>query len=119
VKVIHALSEDRMTLAVTWRAPAGVQTVTYHRDHKAGPFTDTDVIHALSFVPPPGAERMQAGQRNISRRIPARFGTVWTHIATGPPTWWLPRVKRDKDGAFMAGWLRLAVAVRVDLRGTR
>jgi hypothetical protein len=33
---------------------------------------------------------------------------------TGPPTWWLPKLRLEKDGTVMAGWLRLAVAVKLD-----
>jgi hypothetical protein len=57
---------------------------------------------------------MQAGQRNITRRAVTRFGTLWTHIMFGPPTWWLPRLRRERDGTVMAGWLRAAAAVRFE-----
>jgi hypothetical protein len=56
---------------------------------------------------------MQPGQRTRARRFVTRFGTLYVHVMTGPPTWWLPRVKREKGGALMAGWLRGAVAVKV------
>jgi hypothetical protein len=100
-----------MTLVVRRRAPGGIQTVTLHRQPAAGPFTDADVAAALGQVP--GGRQMQPGQRNATRRTVTRFGTVWTHVMTGPPTWWLPRFKREKDGTVMAGWLRLAVAIRI------
>ena len=32
---------------------------------------------------------------------------------SGPPTWWRPKLRREKDGTVMAGWLRLAVAVKL------
>ena len=83
-----------------------------HSGEQAGPFTDADVEYALSSLPAASAT-MEPGQRNRSRRFATRFGTLYTHVMTGPPTWWLPRVKRDKDGALMAGWLRLAVAVKL------
>jgi urease accessory protein UreF len=111
----YALTPDRMTLVVKRRAPGGVQTVTLHRQEGAGPFTDADVAAALSQVPRAGRQ-MQPGQRNTTRRAGTRFGTVWTHVMTGPPTWWLPRLKREKDGTLMAGWLRLAVAVKFERR---
>jgi len=110
----YALTPDRMTLVVKRRAPGGVQTLTVHRQPGAGPFTDQDVAAALRFVP--GGSQMQVGQRNITRRAETKFGTLWTHVMTGPPTWWLPRVKHEKDGTLMAGWLRLAVAVRFEMR---
>jgi hypothetical protein len=110
---IYALSEDRRTLVIRRRTPGGVQTVTLHRQDGAGPFTGEDVTAALSATER-SAERMQQGQRNITRRAVTRYGTLWTHVMLGAPTWWLPRVRREKDGTLMAGWLRAAVAVRFD-----
>jgi hypothetical protein len=107
----HVLSPDRMTLVVRRRVPGGIRTVTLHRQHGAGPFTDSDVAAALGKVP--AGRQMQPGQRNTTRRTVTRFGTVWTHVMTGPPTWWLPRIKREKDGTVMAGWLRLAAAIKI------
>ena len=109
----YALSEDRLTLVIKRRTPAGILTSTFTRDDRAGPFTDADVEYALSGLPA-ASRGMQPGQRNRSRRFVTRFGTLYTHVMTGPPTWWLPRVKRDKDGALMAGWLRAAAAVKLD-----
>ena len=110
--IAYALSEDRLTLVIKRRTPAGILTSTFNRGEQAGPFTDADVEYALSSLPAASAT-MEPGQRNRSRRFATRFGTLYTHVMTGPPTWWLPRVKRDKDGALMAGWLRLAVAVKL------
>jgi hypothetical protein len=109
----YILSDDEMTLVIRRRVPGGVQNVTLHRQDGAGPFTAADVAFALSEAPRSG-HRMQPGQRNRTRRVVTRFGTVWTHVMTGPPTWRLPRLKRERDGTVMAGWLRLAVAVKVD-----
>ena len=111
---IHNLSDDGMTLIIKRHTPAGILTATFSRDHDAGPFTDADVDNALSMQPA-AARTMQPGQRNKARRFVTRFGTLWLHIMTGPPTWWLPRIKREKDSTLMAGWLRVAVAVRFDL----
>jgi hypothetical protein len=108
----HALSEDGMTLVIKRRAPGGILTTTLHRQPQAGPFTDADVAAALSKAPT-GRDWL-AGQRNRTRRAETRFGTLWTHLMLGPPTWWLPKLRREKDGTVMAGWLRLAVAVRFD-----
>jgi hypothetical protein len=105
------LSEDRRTLVIRRRMPGGVQTVTLHRQGGAGPFTGEDVTAALATAER-SATRMQQGQRNITRRAVTRYGTLWTHVMLGPPTWWLPQVRREKDGTLMAGWLRAAVAVR-------
>ena len=111
---MYALTPNRMTLVVKRRAPGGIQTVTLHRQEGAGPFTDADVAAALSQIP--AGRQMQPGQRNTTRRAVTRFGTVWTHLMLGPPTWWLPRLVREKDGTLMAGWLRLAVAVKLERR---
>jgi hypothetical protein len=108
----YALTPDRMTLVVRRRVPGGVKTVTLRRQPDAGPFTAADITAALTQIPE--GKRMQPGQRNTTRRSVTRFGTVWTHVMTGPPTWWLPRLKRERDGTFMAGWLRVAVAVKLD-----
>ena len=112
VQAACALSKDRRTLVIRRRLPAGIQTVTLRRADGAGPFTDADVAAALSQVPRQG----QPGQRNITRRTVTRFGTVWSHVMTGPPTWWLPKARREKDGTIMAGWLRLAIAIKLDRR---
>jgi hypothetical protein len=109
----YALSADRMVLVIGRRTAEGVQRVTLRRQDCAGPFTDEDVAAALAFSRP-AAGRMQPGQRNVTRRAGTRFGTVWTHVMHGPPTWRLPRVRRERDGTVMAGWLRLAVAVKFD-----
>lgn len=106
----YGLSADRRTLVISRHTQAGVQTATFRRRDGAGPFTDNDVARALASIPAPGAGAMP-GQRNITRRAVTRYGTLWTHVMHGPPTWWLPRLERKKDGTVMAGWLRLAVAV--------
>lgn len=113
----YALSPDGMTLTITRPAPGGVQRLTVHRQPQAGPFTDADIALALSKVPGPGS--MQPGQRNRTRRTETRFGTLWMHVMTGPPTWWLPKKVREQDGTVMVGWLRLAVAVRLDRYGRK
>ena len=112
--VTHELSPDRMTLVVTRRVAGYVHVMTLHKKGGAGPFTDADVSKAVSMLE--AGRRMQPGQRNKTRRSETRFGVVWTHVMTGPPTWWLPRLKIEKDGTLMAGWLRGAVAVKLDRR---
>jgi hypothetical protein len=111
--VAYALSPDRRTLIIKRRTPGGIQTVTLHRENHSGPFTDADVDTALSI---PAGRQMQPGQRNITRRAITRCGTLWTHVMLGPPTWWLPRLRREKDGTLMAGWLRLAVAAKFEVQ---
>lgn len=110
--LFHALTPDGMTLVVKSREPGGIRTVTLHRQPGTGPFTDADVEAALSEIP--ATKTMQPGQRSTSHRYVTRFGTLYTHVMTGPPTWWLPRFRFEKDGTVMAGWLRLAVAVKTE-----
>jgi hypothetical protein len=106
-----------MTLAIAQHVPGGVRTATYHREPQAGPFTDADVTLALSFTSEAGRQ-MEPGQHNRTRRTGTRYGTVWTHVMTGPPTWWRPRLRRERDGTVMAGWLRAAVALRFERAGS-
>jgi hypothetical protein len=113
----YALSKDRMTLVMSRRVPAGVQITTVHRQAGAGPFTDEDVTAAID--PPAVRQGAMPGQRYITRRAVTRYGTLWTHVMLGPPTWRLPRWKHEADGTVMAGWLRAAVAVKIDRSETR
>jgi len=106
------LSEDRRTLIIARRVAGGVLTSTLHSQRPSG-FTEEDVTRALTLTPA-ASKRMEPGQRNITRRAVTRFGTVWTHLMLGPPTWRAPKVRREKDGTVMAGWLRAAVAVKFD-----
>jgi len=115
---VYALSEDRLTLVIKRRIPAGILTSTFSRDKQTGPFTDADVERALSALPA-ASRTMEPGQRNRSRRFITRYGTLYTYVMTGPPTWWLPRCKREKNGAVMAGWFRLAVAVKLAVSESR
>lgn len=116
-KAAYWLSDDGMTLIVSRRAPGGIQTATYNRDRHAGPFTDADVDADVDLAiagQPAATKTMQPGQRNKTRRITTRSGTLYLHVMTGPPTWWLPRMVREEDGTLMTGWLRLAAAVKFD-----
>jgi hypothetical protein len=112
----HELSADGMTLVIMRPARGGWHVLTLHRQPQAGPFTDADVTRALSHFPEAG--KMQLGQRNRTRRTGTRFGTLWTHLMLGPPTWWLPKLRREKDGTVMIGWLRLAAAIKLDRQET-
>lgn len=107
----YVLSDDRLTLVIKRREPDGVRVATYQRDADAGPFTDEDVSKALAFT---SKHQMRAGRHDRGRRKITRFGTLWTYLSTGAPTWWLPKVLRGKDGAILVGWLRLAVVVKFE-----
>ena len=109
----YALTPDRMTLVIKRRTPAGILTSTFNRDGHAGPFTDADVELALSNLPA-ASRTMEPGQRSRSRRFATRFGTLYTHLMLGPPTWWLPKLRRERDGTVMVGWFRLAVAIHLN-----
>jgi hypothetical protein len=106
------LSADGMTLEIRRRAAGGVQVVTFERQRDAGPFTAAEVAVVLGALP--SGTGMQVGQRNRTRRWAGRFGTVWGHLMLGPPTWWVPQLGREADGTFLAGWLRVALAVRFE-----
>ena len=112
----YRLSDDGMTLVIKRRAPGGILTTTYNRLPDAGPFTDADVDGVLRSQPA-ATRTMQPGQLLLARRFVTTHGTLWLGLMTGPPTWWRPRMAREKDGALMAGWLRLAVAVKFTLLG--
>jgi hypothetical protein len=112
------LSADGMVMRVTRKVAGGTRTATYTRQPGSGPFTDADVQLTLRLTPLAEAGAvMIPGQRSWTRRTVTRFGTLWTHVMTGPPTWWLPKLQRRWDGTLMAGWLRLAVAVKFDRHG--
>jgi hypothetical protein len=109
----YTLSTDRMTLVIKRRTGAGILISTFDRDKQAGPFADADVESALSALPA-ASRTMQPGQRNRTSRTVTRFGTLYGHLMLGPPTWWLPKLRRQHDGTIMIGWLRLAVAIHLD-----
>lgn len=106
------LNDDRTVLTIMRTVPGGVLTTTLYRDRNM-PFTDEEVDRAVALSLDKGGT-MMTGQRNKTRRTVTRFGTIWTHVMTGPPTWRKPRFRHEKDGTLMAGWLRLAVAVKFE-----
>lgn len=44
--------------------------------------------------------------------------SVIVAVNTGPPTWWLPRIKMSRNEA-MVGWIRGLVAVSVKREGSQ
>src|SRR5581483_8322343 len=92
-RLCYVLSADRRVLVVKHRVPAGVRTITLHRENHASPFSDADVNAVLASLP--AARAMLPGQRNITRRAVSRFGTLWMHVMLGPPTWRRPRLRRE------------------------
>jgi hypothetical protein len=110
--LVCTLSADGLVLVICRRVPGGVLTTTLHR---AEPFTPEAIAIAVTGAAR-ASRRMQPGQRNRARRIVTRYGTLGIYVMTGPPTWRKPRLAREADGTVMAGWLRLAVAARLELR---
>ena len=79
-------------------------------------FDDTTL--ELAFRNAVRASLRLQGQRNIARRIRFHQFEVFTHVNTGPPTWWLPKLQLartlDEPGVtLLTGWLRAAVAVTI------
>jgi hypothetical protein len=107
-----SVSEDGMTATILHVQDDGTRRiVTLSRDPAAGPFTEKDLAYAEQGMLN-ALKHGQPGQRNRTRRDKTRFGTLWTHVMLGPPTWWWPRVSFKHE--VMAGWLRLAVAVKFE-----
>jgi hypothetical protein len=104
------LSADGLTLVIRRRVPGGVLVTTLQR---AEPFTADAIALAVRDSGRAG-RRMRPGQRNRTRRWAGRYGTVWGYLMLGPPTWRRPRFEVDADGTVMAGWLRVAAAVRFE-----
>lgn len=79
-------------------------------------FDDTTL--ELAFRNAVQASLSLQGQRNIARRFRVRQFELFTHVNTGPPTWWLPKLEitrtLDQPGVtLLTGWLRAAVAVTI------
>lgn len=97
------LSEDRMEMVIS--SESG-NTATL-RSARPGGFTEADVDRARDF---PLNPRLIPGQLNRARRFHMGRRTFYVHVNTGPPTWWLPKVKIRHSGV-MVGWLRGLVAL--------
>jgi hypothetical protein len=96
------LSDDRKVLTIT----DGRTTATLHSARPEG-FIADDLLRAETM---PLNTSMVEGQVNTARRIKA-FGRTWyVAVNTGPPTWWLPKV-RITHREVMVGWLRGLVAL--------
>jgi hypothetical protein len=62
------------------------------------------------FMADPATE-LKPGDRITARRIGKSRWTLW--FVTGPPTWWLPRVK-IKTHSFDIGWIRAMVGIHLE-----
>jgi hypothetical protein len=97
------LSADRMELTIS--QPDGhVATLRSARRHG---FTDDDLDKARHYLLNP---HLMAGQVDRARRFQICGRTVYVHVNTGPPTWWLPRV-RVRRREVMLGWFRALIAL--------
>lgn len=106
------LSNDRTIMKI--RHPQGT-VLTLEKDEG---FEDSDVRWALTAEIP----RVEEGQISRARKLklPGQR-SLYLQCNTGPPTWWLPRMKvrRRPGGAeCMIGWLRGLVAVRIIAKPT-
>lgn len=96
------VSDDRMEMVISGEAG---HTATMRSARREG-FTDQDVANARCY---PLRPNMVDGQVNRARRFQLGNRVVYVHVNTGPPSWWLPRV-RVKRREVMFGWLRGLVA---------
>lgn len=100
---LHATVQEGILHPVT-------RTIEVHRTYEnGGDFTSADVDRILRMRD----VEVQAGEkRRATRHHLAGPWWAYTHVNTGPPTWWLPRVRFERYGV-MVGWLRGLVAVVV------
>ena len=109
-----AWNDDKTTLTMKADTPEGTLTTTLAWDTPElaeqnfeaafDGFIDRFLEKALAGAGEPWVQ----GQSNVVKRLVTRLGTFYFHVSTGPPTWWLPKV-RVKRWTLHVGWLRLAV----------
>lgn len=103
---LTTLSDDRKQLIILF--PNGMKSTM--RSERPEGFTEADVERARTWRL---KSKMLPGQRNRARRFTIAGQRIYTHIGTGPPTWWLPKMEISKT-RLMLGWLRVMVAVARD-----
>lgn len=96
------LSSDRMEMTIT----DGDVTANLHSARLDG-FTTAEVDKAREM---PLNQRLQPGQVNEAWRFNLFGRKMYIHINTGPPVWWLPRL-RIRRREVMIGWLSGLIAV--------
>lgn len=100
------LSEDGLQLTVdVVQADGRLRSLTVTRSPNVGPFTPADVEKVVAAALE--ADRIMPGEKRTTRRLNDR---VMVHVATGPPTWWIPRVEITRR-SVMVVWLRGLVAI--------
>lgn len=114
IREVTVTDPDDVTLRVDVRTRQGVYTSTFSW---ATPELKAEHEQAAirTACEATAAVIRESGDVRRARAFRTRFGTLFVHVNTGPPTWWLPKVKagRRTDGTLevMAGWLRALVAV--------
>ncbi len=102
------LSPDRKTMTIR---RAGGRQSTVHSALPNG-FTAEQVLLARTRHTANG----QPGQTNRTFRFRLGRRDFYTHINTGPPTWWRPRTTFSNKGTeqeLSFGWLRVLIAVAI------
>lgn len=99
------VSMDRRHMVIT--GPLGQRSEL--RSRRPEGFTQEDIDRALTYR---FSATMVRGQVNRAWRHEVAGWAIYLHVGTGPPTWWLPRVKLGV-GEAMIGWLRAMTAIKV------
>ena len=103
----YALSPDRRRLVIT-KIVDSVK-VTYTFEWTFDP-SDELVASAIDHF----RHMLISADDIVGRKLELkRIGPVCIEWSTGPPTWWLPRLKVEggRRWHFRIGWLRLAVGI--------
>lgn len=98
------VSDDGREMIVT--TPHGT-IVTLRSEHESG-FTAEQIERAREYDFP----KLISGENRRSWKFRVAGKSVIVAVNTGPPTWWLPRIKVSRNEA-MVGWIRGLVAVSV------
>lgn len=98
------VSGDGREMRVT--TPHG-SSVMLHSARESG-FTDEEIERASEYKFP----KLISGENRRSWKFRVAGKSIIAAVNTGPPTWWLPRIKVSRNEA-MVGWIRGLVAVSV------
>lgn len=101
---------DNGDLVFTVQLPGGVLTTTLS-DFQDGPPDEATIQSVGASIARQAAARATTSTTVRRKTLPGGWD-LWVHVNTGPPTWWLPRIKPEKYG-LMVGWLRGLVAIAV------
>ena len=93
--ITKVVERVKVTYTLEWKFDPSDELVTSAIDHcRRMPMSNGDVV----------------GQKLWLKRV----GPIGIEWGTGPPTWWLPKVKvkRGRRWCVQVGWLRLVVGIR-------